>query len=108
MIVRHYDNMEEYRENLLIDEEYKHSHIISYRWLVLNSGFQGLCLLTITLIMFLFDLIRCQSNSGVEVHMQVLNITIEDFGKVSMFEFGPNSDTCKRELKDYPRVCDEY
>ena len=54
--MRRQDN-KDVEENLLIDEEFKHTRKMSYRWLVSNAVFQATCLLLIALIVFLVDLV---------------------------------------------------
>ena len=44
-------------ENILLDVEHKHARKMSYRWLIFNAILQVLCLLGITLTIFLFPLI---------------------------------------------------
>lgn len=44
-------------ENMLLDVEHKHARKMSYRWLIFNAILQVLCLLGITLTIFLFPLI---------------------------------------------------
>ena len=75
-MIRTRDNRE-IEENLLIDEEYKHTVKISYRWLIFNAILQSICLLTICIVIFLLDLIQVIEN-GYQVHISVLYLEVED------------------------------
>ena len=44
-------------ENILLDVEHKHARKMSYRWLIFNAILQVLCLLGITLTIFVYPLI---------------------------------------------------
>ena len=79
IVVIHRKSAYEYHEqveNMLIDEEHKHARIMSYRWLVFNAIFQGICLILITLTIFLFDLIDYDDSNGNDIAMGVIHIQV--------------------------------
>lgn len=87
---------------MMLNEVHKHSEKISYRWLISNTIWQSLCLVTITLIMFIFDMITTETNDGLDVEVNILSLKVNE-EKTSIFDV-KDSEVCDA----HPATCDSY